>query len=49
VDSGFDYGGYAGESGVCVVPATSAVSVGNNGGAIAGAGGDGSVTLTYYA
>jgi hypothetical protein len=49
VDPGYDYGGYAGESGICVVPATSAVSVGNNGGAIAGAGGDGFVTLTYSA
>jgi hypothetical protein len=32
-----------------VVPAGSAASVGTNGGAIAGAGGDGYVTLRYYA
>jgi hypothetical protein len=32
-----------------LVPAGSAVSVGTNGGTVAGAGGNGYVTLSYYA
>jgi hypothetical protein len=43
-----DNGAYSGENGNCLVPAGGSVSTGSNGGALNSAGGQGTITLSYY-
>jgi hypothetical protein len=43
-----DNGGYSGETGSCLAPGGGVISAGNNGGVSNGAGGPGSITISYY-